>query len=177
MKSASLLKISATTTLRSGGGGHELFGRTLGLPASSYQDVETAEVTVSHLPVMNSGNWIPPRTRLELRRGFPATSRNVALTLDQAESRSRPSAGGLGRSRKRHFKPIAVGRRLLGETELEQAAGAAGQAVVVIDPGLSFGTGQHPTTRFCLNQLAAWRKANDDSVLPRYWHRLRHFGY
>jgi ribosomal protein L11 methyltransferase len=27
--------------------------------------------------------------------------------------------------------------------------------VVVIDPGLSFGTGQHPTTRFCLEQLTA----------------------
>ncbi len=28
------------------------------------------------------------------------------------------------------------------------------QAVIVLDPGLSFGTGQHPTTSFCLNQLA-----------------------
>jgi ribosomal protein L11 methyltransferase len=33
-----------------------------------------------------------------------------------------------------------------------------GQAVVVLDPGLSFGTGQHPTTRFCLEQLVAARK-------------------
>ena len=29
------------------------------------------------------------------------------------------------------------------------------QAVVVLDPGLSFGTGQHPTTSFCLHQIAA----------------------
>ena len=28
-----------------------------------------------------------------------------------------------------------------------------GQAVVTLDPGLSFGTGQHPTTSFCLEQL------------------------
>jgi ribosomal protein L11 methyltransferase len=27
----------------------------------------------------------------------------------------------------------------------------------VLDPGLSFGTGQHPTTRFCLSQLVACR--------------------
>jgi ribosomal protein L11 methyltransferase len=33
-----------------------------------------------------------------------------------------------------------------------------GQSVVVLDPGLSFGTGQHPTTGFCLRQLAARRK-------------------
>jgi ribosomal protein L11 methyltransferase len=28
------------------------------------------------------------------------------------------------------------------------------QAVVILDPGLSFGTGQHPTTAFCLRELA-----------------------
>src|SRR5208337_4372949 len=27
------------------------------------------------------------------------------------------------------------------------------QAVVILDPGLSFGTGQHPTTAFCLREL------------------------
>jgi len=32
------------------------------------------------------------------------------------------------------------------------------QAVVILDPGLSFGTGQHSTTAFCLEQLAATRK-------------------
>ena len=31
------------------------------------------------------------------------------------------------------------------------------QAVVVLDPGLSFGTGQHPTTMFCLGELVKWR--------------------
>ena len=29
------------------------------------------------------------------------------------------------------------------------------QAVVILDPGLSFGTGQHPTTEFCLRQVVA----------------------
>jgi ribosomal protein L11 methyltransferase len=29
-----------------------------------------------------------------------------------------------------------------------------GQIVVVLDPGLGFGTGQHPTTAFCLHELA-----------------------
>ena len=33
----------------------------------------------------------------------------------------------------------------------------SGQAAVVLDPGLSFGTGQHPTTAFCLRQLVARR--------------------
>jgi len=32
------------------------------------------------------------------------------------------------------------------------------QAVVILDPGLSFGTGQHPTTSFCLNEIVRGRK-------------------
>jgi len=30
---------------------------------------------------------------------------------------------------------------------------AQDQAVVILDPGLSFGTGQHPTTSFCLHEI------------------------
>ena len=30
--------------------------------------------------------------------------------------------------------------------------------MVILDPGLSFGTGQHPTTLFCLSQLARRRR-------------------
>jgi ribosomal protein L11 methyltransferase len=33
------------------------------------------------------------------------------------------------------------------------------QVVVVLDPGLSFGTGNHPTTAFCLRELATRRKS------------------
>jgi ribosomal protein L11 methyltransferase len=36
-----------------------------------------------------------------------------------------------------------------------------GQRVVILDPGLSFGTGQHPTTLFCLQQLARFRRRGD----------------
>jgi len=35
---------------------------------------------------------------------------------------------------------------------------AKNQAVVILDPGLSFGTGQHPTTSFCLDQIARGRE-------------------
>ena len=41
-----------------------------------------------------------------------------------------------------------------------------GQSLVILDPGLSFGTGQHPTTRFCLEQLVAARgRRNASSIL------------
>ena len=58
---------------------------------------------------------------------------------------------------KKHFKPIEIGSRLLIKPSWIQQPARPGQKVVVIDPGLSFGTGQHPTTGFCLRQLVARR--------------------
>lgn len=59
---------------------------------------------------------------------------------------------------KRHFKPFTVRRALLIKPSWSRRKPAGEQRVIVIDPGLSFGTGQHPTTRFCLEQLALARR-------------------
>ena len=59
---------------------------------------------------------------------------------------------------KRHFKPISIGASLLIKPSWSKRRPRAGQAVVVLDPGLSFGTGQHATTSFCLQKLAAFRQ-------------------
>src|SRR5262245_10406542 len=58
---------------------------------------------------------------------------------------------------KHHFKLIELGRSLLIKPSWSRRRPRKGQAVVVLDPGLSFGTGQHPTTDFCLAQLVAAR--------------------
>jgi ribosomal protein L11 methyltransferase len=58
---------------------------------------------------------------------------------------------------KRHFKPIEIGRVLLVKPSWSRRRPNRDQAVVVLDPGLSFGTGQHPTTAFCLEQLVRFR--------------------
>jgi ribosomal protein L11 methyltransferase len=60
---------------------------------------------------------------------------------------------------KRHFKPIEIGSKLLIKPTWSKRRPRANQAVVVLDPGLSFGTGQHPTTRFCLEQIVSFRRA------------------
>jgi ribosomal protein L11 methyltransferase len=54
---------------------------------------------------------------------------------------------------KRHFKPIAIGRKLLVIPPWLPRRTTPGQKVVVLNPGLSFGTGHHPTTAFCLRQV------------------------
>ncbi len=54
---------------------------------------------------------------------------------------------------KKHFKPLAIGRHLLIKPSWSRRQARPGQQVMVLDPGLSFGTGNHPTTLFCLRQL------------------------
>ena len=51
-----------------------------------------------------------------------------------------------------------LGKSLLVKPSWSKRRARKNQAVVVLDPGLSFGTGQHPTTAFCLRALVRHRK-------------------
>ena len=53
---------------------------------------------------------------------------------------------------KQFYKPMKIGERLLVVPEWEQAA-ADGRVRLVLNPGLTFGTGSHATTRLCLTAL------------------------
>src|SRR5262249_3273167 len=61
---------------------------------------------------------------------------------------------------KRHFRPVEIGSRLLLKPSWSRRRPRKNQVLLVLDPGLSFGTGQHPTTRFCLEQLVAFASRN-----------------
>lgn len=52
---------------------------------------------------------------------------------------------------KKHFKPMDIGQHLC--VVPPWLAGGTDRIELVINPGLSFGTGNHFTTRFCLEQL------------------------
>ena len=60
---------------------------------------------------------------------------------------------------------MEFGRALLLKPSWVRRRPRAGQQVVVLDPGLSFGTGQHPTTGFCLEQIVANRSADQQQSL------------
>jgi ribosomal protein L11 methyltransferase len=51
---------------------------------------------------------------------------------------------------KEHFHTMKVSPRLTVAPTWEPETGAEGEIVVRLDPGMSFGTGQHPTTQACL---------------------------
>jgi ribosomal protein L11 methyltransferase len=58
---------------------------------------------------------------------------------------------------KKHFKPLEIDTALLVKPGWSKRRRKPGQAIVILDPGLSFGTGQHPTTEFCLRSLVSVR--------------------
>ncbi len=54
---------------------------------------------------------------------------------------------------KKNFRPVRIGRRLIVKPSWEDYEAIPGELVITIDPGMAFGTGQHPTTRMCAEAL------------------------
>ena len=54
---------------------------------------------------------------------------------------------------KAHFQPLRIGGRLVVRPTWQEVEAEEGDIVLTLDPGLAFGTGHHPTTRMCLEQL------------------------
>ena len=54
---------------------------------------------------------------------------------------------------KKFYKPMEIGERLLVVPQWEQAKRDHGRVKLVLNPGLTFGTGSHATTRLCLQAL------------------------
>ncbi len=54
---------------------------------------------------------------------------------------------------KQHFKPRRVGKRFVVRPTWETAELIPGEIDIVLDPGQAFGTGDHPTTRMCLELM------------------------
>lgn len=61
---------------------------------------------------------------------------------------------------RKHYHPFRVGRSIwIHPSWLEPTESRAGDTVISVDPGMAFGTGLHPSTQMCLQQL-------EDLVLP-----------
>jgi len=51
------------------------------------------------------------------------------------------------------FKPRRIGRRFVVRPTWEEFSSSPDDLVIVLDPGQAFGTGDHPTTRLCLELM------------------------
>ena len=62
---------------------------------------------------------------------------------------------------KQYFKPLKVGEKLVIKPSWEEYTGEDDRIILEIDPASSFGTGQHHTTRLCLELLEKSLKKGD----------------
>ncbi len=73
--------------------------------------------------------------------------------LTVALSRERLPAADWSEAWKRFFHVEHVSERITIRPSWEAYTAAPGEVVITLDPGMSFGTGRHPTTRACLQFL------------------------
>jgi ribosomal protein L11 methyltransferase len=155
MKRGVLWRISVATTAEAEDVVVDLFSSVLGNPATSYTGAETRTATVAVFCERR-----PPGMKAKCAALRAGLKRIESCGLDVGAGRVRIqtiSREDWAESWKRHFKPIEIGEALLIKPSWSKRRARAGQAVVVLDPGLSFGTGQHPTTEFCLRELVSDR--------------------
>jgi ribosomal protein L11 methyltransferase len=153
MAASPLWNLSVTTASAAEEAVAEIMNGLFGRPASSYTDFRTGTATVSVF-----FTWKPDFGRQKRGALNAALDRLERCGIDIGPRRislKKIPRRDWAESWKRHFKPIQVGSVLLIKPSWSAQQPKKNQAVVVLDPGLSFGTGQHPTTAFCLEQLAA----------------------
>jgi ribosomal protein L11 methyltransferase len=121
------------------------FEQTFQQIPSVYIDVRTGKRTVTIFSPVRPTGVICPVGRLRVS----------ALAPDWKESW------------KRHFKPLEIGNELLIKPSWSKKRPRKGQKVIILDPGLSFGTGQHATTSFCLNEIVRLRESASSPQRPQ----------
>ena len=151
-KSESLWRVSVATTPEAEDAVSELLGTVSGQPVSSYFNLETGVTTVTAY-CWRKPAW-PAEWRAKIRVGLDQI-KNCGLKIGAGKvTIAKMRREDWAESWKRHFQPIEIGHALLIKPSWSKRRPRKNQAVVILDPGLSFGTGQHPTTAFCLRELA-----------------------
>ena len=148
-----LWRISVTTTPEAEDAVSEWLASVFGVAATAYFHLASRTSRVSVF--LEAGQFSAPDARREIASGLTRI-RSFGLDTGAAKIQIAPvKREDWAESWKRHFRPLEIGKKLLVKPSWSKKRAAKNQAVVVLDPGLSFGTGQHPTTAFCLRQIAA----------------------
>jgi ribosomal protein L11 methyltransferase len=173
MKTKPLWKISIATTPEAEDAVAEMLDAVLSRTTVAYLNVETGMSTVTVYcearPAAGVRKTIAARLAQIKKCGLKIGPGKITIAKVRRED--------WAESWKRHFKPIEIGDALLVKPSWSKRRPRKYQAVVILDPGLSFGTGQHPTTAFCLDEIVRFSNAMVDALLPRRTtaqQRLRH---
>ena len=120
---------------------------------TSYRDVEETSATMQiFLP--------DPSDAPRAAEALAAAGRVVGLDLAPVTGTIPDEDWKL--SYRKHFKTEVISPRLVVRPPWEAFTPAPGQKVLTLDPGIAFGTGQHPTTRACLDAIDALAAENAD---------------
>lgn len=156
MKARVLWQISVATTPEAeatlAAGLTEIFGAPAAVHFDALKDTTTVSVYLPSCPPDLASCRAAWRNRwcAWRRDGLPVGAGRLRMRKLPAEN--------WAESWKRHFRPLEIGAALLLKPDWSRRKPRCGQAVVVLNPGLSFGTGHHATTGFCLRQLVALRQ-------------------
>jgi len=152
-----LWRISVATSPEAEDAVGELLATVLGVAAAAYFDLEKQTSLVSVF--VEQGEFSPTAARREIAAGLKRIAGFGLKTGAGKIEIARVKREDWAESWKRHFHPLEIGPELLVKPSWSKQRPRKGQAVVILDPGLSFGTGQHPTTSFCLNEIVRCRKS------------------
>lgn len=139
----------------------ERLGDHFGTTAAAYTDAETraTEVAVYLEQKPTSAELLVLETVLDSALTEAGVNGAVAIRVQRVKRED------WAESWKKHFPPVRIGGALLIKPSWDKTRPAPGQTTVILDPGLSFGTGQHPTTAFCLRQIVRFAQSGGGPML------------
>ena len=162
MKASGVSQLSITTTPEAEDPISALLERIFAVSPTIYHSAETNLSTIT--AYIRAAPAALRKHTAEIRAGL-TDLRQLGLDVGPGELRiARVRREDWAESWKKYFKVITIGSSLIIKPSWNKLKPRPGQAVVVLDPGLSFGTGQHPTTSFCLRQIVRFRRHGRASV-------------
>jgi ribosomal protein L11 methyltransferase len=180
-KQKSLWRVSVATSPEAEDAVGELLASVFNAAATIYFDLEKQTSLVSVF--VEQGKISPAAARQEISAGLKRIAGFGLKTGAGKIEIAKVKREDWAESWKKHFQPLEIifrrdefhesqkkeaqfklgtrgarptdrcGKSLLVKPSWSKQRPRKNQAVVILDPGLSFGTGQHPTTSFCLNQI------------------------
>ena len=194
MKREPLWRVSIATAREAEDAVAEMLGALLNRAAVSYYNLETGVTTVTVYCESKPQAGVRKTITVGLARikgcGLKVGPGKITMAKVRRED--------WAESWKRHFKPIEIkfrrdefheslnktklgtretrssGKSLLVKPSWSKRKPRKNQAVMLLDPGLSFGTGQHPTTAFCLREIVSRKLPRKERGRPAREFKTKH---
>ena len=134
-----------------------------GIYIEDYSDLEREAMEIAHIDLIDEDLlakdrtkgivhiYIDPQDHPQEAAAF-LTERLAAAGIENEIDLTQCKNADWENNWKQYYKPMEIGERLLVVPQWEETK-ARGRVKLVLNPGLTFGTGSHATTRLCLQSL------------------------